>query len=682
MTDRNLAGQRFGEFVLREQIAEGGSGAVYRSDQPRLNREVVVKVLRDARRHHRGAQARFQREAQLASRLDHPFAVHVYAFGLDHDTWWIAMELVPGITLDAWLQRRGPMPLEQFAPFFECLADVVHCMHERGIVHRDLKPSNVMVVHSGDRLIPKLLDLGIAKAPQDSPLAWPEGSLAESRPKGDVTRTDPAAKDWNLTPSGIGIGSSAYMAPEQWDSASTVGPASDIYALGVLAYKALTGRAPFTGTSTGEYYLHHKQTPVPPVGGDLPRSLDAIFQRALAKQPGDRYPTALAFAAELGAAMRASERALLRSHAEQWQTQARPAALLLQGDVLAEVERWTERTRPELTPLECSYFASSQRRARRAARLRRAAIVLAAVAIVGTSLGVLQYRAAMRTELAEQQTRTARQLTEATIVQSEIEQGRAALLHGEPEAFAHLAEAYRRGDHSPATSFMLARAIQPRLQEQARLPSSSGRMWSAAFSPDGTQIVTTDEHNAQLWDAQSFQRQHLLPHDQQVFGAAYSRDGTQLATASVSTVKLWDPRTGRLLRELRHPSAGRKPVEYFRVAISPDNRWVAAITLAGAVAHLWDAASGEVIADIANDGFEHPGIAFAGDGRWLVTGSGDDVRVFDMRARKPGLVLSGLHVLRWALDPTGPRLAIGTTGGEISIRDLATGAPLHMLRTA
>jgi eukaryotic-like serine/threonine-protein kinase len=144
----DLAGRTLGEYVLREQIGEGGYGAVYRSEQPALKRDVVVKVLHQGRQSDGLAAERFLREAQLASRLNHPYAAHVYAFGVAEEDGlqWIAMELVHGITLNDWLKAHGPMPLEQFVPFFECVAEVVHAAHERGIVHRDLKPSNVMVI--------------------------------------------------------------------------------------------------------------------------------------------------------------------------------------------------------------------------------------------------------------------------------------------------------------------------------------------------------------------------------------------------------------------------------------------------------------------------------------------------------------------------------------------------------
>ncbi|HEX7837582.1 MAG TPA: protein kinase [Kofleriaceae bacterium] len=120
MADRDLSGRTLGEFILREQIGEGGYGAVYRGEQPLLGRDVVIKVLHE-RRSDDVSRGRFLREAQLASRLDHPYAAHVYAFGAEAQdgVLWIAMERVQGVPLDEWLEARGPMPLEQFVPFFE-----------------------------------------------------------------------------------------------------------------------------------------------------------------------------------------------------------------------------------------------------------------------------------------------------------------------------------------------------------------------------------------------------------------------------------------------------------------------------------------------------------------------------------------------------------------------------------
>src|SRR6476646_8564808 len=171
-----LVGRSFGEFVLRERIGEGGFGAVYRATQPALDREAVVKVLHARLLASPAATERFLREAKLASKLDHPFAAHIYAFGAEPDgELWIAMELVRGTPLDRLLKIQGPLPLERFVPLLDRVCEVVHTAHEQGIVHRDLKPANVMVLARAGRMLPKLLDFGIAKGIAGSASA----SLAE-----------------------------------------------------------------------------------------------------------------------------------------------------------------------------------------------------------------------------------------------------------------------------------------------------------------------------------------------------------------------------------------------------------------------------------------------------------------------------------------------------------------------
>jgi WD40 repeat protein/serine/threonine protein kinase len=687
MTDFDLCGRTLGEFVLVERIGEGGFGAVYRCAQPLLKRDVVIKVLHERRQRNCVAQQRFLREAQLASRLDHPYAAHVYAFGVeDRDgLLWIAMELVQGITLDAWLRERGPMPLEQFVPFFECVAQVVQAAHERGIVHRDLKPSNIMMIERGGQLFPKLLDFGIAKVSHElsPPELWPEGSHGENDPPAQatdaiVTRTDPAARDWRLTPSGTGIGSSAYMSPEQWGNASSVGPASDIYSLGVLAYKALTGRVPFSADSEHEAYRRHLHTDVPALGGEFSSSVDRVLQRALAKMPAARHATALDLASDLRSALRASERELLRSSAQQWEDKARAPGLLWGGDVLADVERWTRRAPSAvLSELECSFVAASQRRARCSTWTRG----LAAALVVVIVLAALHYRAAMRTQLAQEQTRSAQRVAEATVTQAELEQGRSALLHGEPDAQLHLAEAYRRGDRSPGTAFMLARALQPRVTEQARFPSTFGRMWSASFSPDGRQIVTTDDQNAQLWDAQSYRLLATLPHGDAVYQAVYFSDGTQIATAcGDGTVRIWDAASGAQLRRLTPKRLGKDRARYGRVAASPDGKLVAAINVKGDVADVWETATGTPLAELVNDASAFPTLAFSHDGHWLATGGGDDVRVFQTRNWKQTLAIRGPRIHSLAFDPTSPRLVTGSATGDVALWEIPSGARIQHLR--
>jgi WD40 repeat protein/serine/threonine protein kinase len=976
MTDRDdLSGRKLGEFVLRERFDEGGFGMVYRCEQPTLGREAVVKVLHHRLRSHDLQVQRFLREAQLASRLDHPYAAHVYAFGAEEDDGllWIAMELVQGFTLKRWLADHGPMLLPQFVPFFEGVAEVVQTAHERGIVHRDLKPSNVMVIERAGRLLPKLLDFGVAKLLDGALLPEstrhtvrrlralvvehvPDEVLNQFRVGASTVTGNSPTYNGRLTPDGAPVGTPAYMAPEQWSSAVTVGPSSDLFALAVVAFEALTGRRPFEGTSRADFALLHCHGAVPPLGGSFPPVLDQMFQRALARRPEDRFCTALELAGALRAAsgfgtsgadlpridagvrdawladapqplaesvavldsarnahqahiaaqelarnllryllavalatraqtregqddpallklVRALDRRELsseervrllrllvrpltsrrsthpipelvdlvtpgpdgvdgldpilalhaatehavtedavrsqlmrliplltqllrnatlaldyvlvvsRNHAAEqwagrrrqpraqaivsngelvdghpmlldragrvcvdlwplvqavppadraepelflydghgqhgallisapsgyehddaiardwvashviaeietkmrmrdqiqvaahhWQDRDRPEGLLWRGDALAELERWMRHTAgaASLGDLEASFVAASRRAGRRARWLRRLLVVAPAM----VALAVLEYRATLRTHMVQQ-------LADMSVTQAEVEQGRQSLLHDDlAEAQAHLMEAYRRGDHSPAVAFMLARAFQSRASEQARLASTSGRTWSAAFSPDGRWIVTTDDSSARVWDARTSGPRFTLPHGDTVFDARYSADGAQIVTAGGDgIVRIWNASDGALVRAMAYTRAAGKRSRYLYVAWSPDDRLVAAIDARGEVAHVWSARTGAPVAELRNDASEVPALAFSADGRWLATTGGDEVRVFDTSTWKQLATIPGPRIRGLSFDPTGPRLATGTLGGAASIWELPSGAQVRHLR--
>jgi WD40 repeat protein len=564
------------------------------------------------------------------------------------------------------------MSLEQFVPFFESVAEVVQAAHERGIIHRDLKPSNVMVIERGGRLCPKLLDLGIAKVSNED--APPEGGdvsgegdvttepMRPARRRPPRTHTDVAARDRGLTRTSSRIGSSAYMSPEQWTNAKAVGPAADIYSLGVLAYEALAGRRPFIATSTNEYHRLHLHAEVPSLGGDFTPDLDRVLRRALAKDPGARHRSARDLASELRATLRTQPREQLRSLAQIWDDRARSPALLLRGRDLS-------RTPTAIAgELERAFIAASRQHDARSTRIRRSIGLCAAVLVCGATW----YHG--EAKLAEQELRSAQQVVEATTTQAELEQGRSALLHNEPEALRHLAEAYRR-DRSPSTAFMLARAMEPRLAERARFASSSGRMWSAMFSPDGARLVTTDDKNAQVWDARTHRLLFTLPHGDVVYQAVYCNRGTWLVTAAGDgAVRVWDALNGTLVRKLTRDSKRR----YGALAAMPDGTLIAAMDFKGEVAHVWDATKGAMLAELATGGSDYFSLAFSADHDWLATGGDNDVRVFNTRTWVQVRTLAGQRRLSW--DPTGPRLLTGAPDGEVSIWAMPSGARLQRLR--
>jgi WD40 repeat protein len=681
----DLHGRKLGEFVLRERLDEGGFGTVYRCEQPLLEREAVVKVLHQRMLRRDATLQCFVREAQLGSRLDHPYAAHVYAIGVEPTDGlvWIAMELVRGVTLARWLQLRGPMPFEVFVPFFECVAEVVHTAHDRGIIHRDLKPANVMLIERAGRLLPKLLDFGVASLLDEiAAPAWLDSFNPRSGEDPDSTaqlrRPGPKpAAPVAVTPSSALTGTPPYMAPEQWDGGTAVGKAADLYALGVIAYEALTGGRPFRADNEEQFAELHRFAPVPTLGGSL-ASLDRLFQRALAKRPEDRFASALDFAAALRAELETRMVARIRAAARVWDERDRAPAHLWQGEVFAELERWAARsTRADtLGKCETDFVEACRQRAldqaeaaqRRAQWRRRLGLGAAAAAVAGV-FGVFQVRAALEAD-------TERQVARATAIEAEVEQGRAALLHDEmADAEQHLSAAVRRGDRSAATAFMLARATQPRRAEQARFAARAGRSWSATWSPDGARVLTSDDAGALLWDVAARRLVATLDHGDAVMAALLGED-LAITAGNDGTVRLWRASDGAPVRTLR-PAAGAP--HYFLVARSPDGRSVAAIDASGAAVQVWDVASGGLIGDLRGRGVDFPALGWSSDGRWLLVGGGDDVQVFETSAWKLTLTIPG-PIRRVAWDPAGPRIATGTAGGDLALWAVPGGARAAHLR--
>ena len=673
----DLFGRVLGEFVLHERIDEGGHAIVYRCEQPLLKRDVVIKVLHRRRQRNDASQERFLREAQLASRLDHPYAAHIYAFGAEDDGMlWLAMELVHGTSFAKWLTKHGRMPLDQFVPFFQCLAQVVQEAHNGGIVHRDLKPSNVMVIERSGILFPKLLDFGIAKLNLDAvpPSATPTAP-GSSRGRDEIettplrlTRRSPAATrsgppdDGRLTYTGLRMGSAPYMSPEQWIDAHAVGLATDIYSLGVMIYEALTGAKPFPGPSLDDFFLQHRDAAAPALGPAFSKQLDRVVQRALAKTATDRQASVLKLAADLRAAHRAEPEERLRSVAQVWEEGHRRSSLLLSRDQLALVPT------KGIGDVASALIAESRWRLV-VDRWTRRGVVAAGVALV---VGGAWYVGAHRADVAEQR-------AEAIATQSELEQGRSAVLHNEPAAAKHLMAAYRR-DPAPATGFMLARALEPRLAEQVRFKSTSGRSWSATYSPDSKQVAETDDSGARVWDAETHQLRFVLPHGTEVYLGVYSADSQWFVTAAKDAVRIWNAATGTVLHKLVYPRKTGAVTEYFVVTISPDRRFIAAMDKMGSLVDVWDAATGSPIIELPLTAAEFPQVVFSADGHWLAATGGTDVHVFETQTWRLVSMIPRPDIRNLAMDPTGPQLVTGAATGDVSLWALPGGTRLQHLR--
>ncbi len=270
MTDASL-----GQFELLEKLGAGGMGEVYKARDKRLQRTVAIKILPGEAVRDESRKLRFIQEARLASSQNHPNIITIYEIdsvqGPQGDISYIAMEFVSGRTLAHCLERRNPS-IEEIIDYAIQIADGLASAHAAGIVHRDLKPANVMLDEQG-RV--KILDFGLAKL------------LERSQPEPEAETQTLA----NPTVPGIILGTAAYMSPEQAEGLR-IDARSDIFSLGAILYEMTTGRQAFQGRSAASLLgaiLHQEPEPACRLRMDVPDGLQRIIEKALAKNPAERY---------------------------------------------------------------------------------------------------------------------------------------------------------------------------------------------------------------------------------------------------------------------------------------------------------------------------------------------------------------------------------------------------------
>ncbi|MDT0142555.1 Stk1 family PASTA domain-containing Ser/Thr kinase [Microbacterium sp. PRC9] len=271
-----------GRYRIDEPIGRGGMASVYRGYDLTLGREVAIKILDRELADDNAFRTRFRLEAQAASRMAHPTIVRVYDAGEDSLTApdgtvrpvpFIVMELVKGRLLKE-IIAAGPVPVTDAVRYVDGILEALEYSHRAGVVHRDIKPGNVMVTDAGQV---KVMDFGIARAVSDS-----SSTVAET------TQI---------------LGTAAYFSPEQ-AKGEPVDARADVYSTGVVLYELLTGRQPFRGESpVAVAYQHVSEAPLPPseVNDTVPRALDTVALRALAKDPFQRYQDAAGFREALDA---------------------------------------------------------------------------------------------------------------------------------------------------------------------------------------------------------------------------------------------------------------------------------------------------------------------------------------------------------------------------------------------
>jgi serine/threonine protein kinase len=259
-------GESVGPYRIVEQLGQGGMATVYKAYHASLDRDVAIKILHPSLKEDENFYARFQREAQIVAKLQHPHIVPVFDFAMERNEPYIVMKYITGQTLKSLLKRQH-LSLEETLKILPSVADALTYAHNRGILHRDVKPSNIMVDNDNT---PYLADFGLARI----------ASSGESTMSQDVL-----------------IGTPNYISPEQARGDKDLGPATDIYSLGIVLYEIVVGRVPFTADTPYAVVHDHiyKPLPIPShVNPTVPPALEHVLLKALSKDPLDRYPSAIA----------------------------------------------------------------------------------------------------------------------------------------------------------------------------------------------------------------------------------------------------------------------------------------------------------------------------------------------------------------------------------------------------
>ncbi len=716
-----------GEYDILAEVGRGGMGVVYKARHRELQRLAALKMVLAGEFASPTQELRFRLEAELAARVQHPNIVQVYEIGSYEGRPFLAMEWVDGGSLADRLQDGKPWPPGQAASLIETLARAIGVAHAEGVVHRDLKPENILMMSGG-----VVSGEWSKDTTHHSPLTTHQPKISDF---GLAKQIEGGQK---VTRSGFVAGTPEYMAPEQaCGNRALVGPATDIYALGVVLYLLLTGRLPFQAISTMELLRAVTcDEPTRPrrLQPRLPRDLEAITLHCLEKLPTRRYGSALALAEDL------------RRFLEGQQVMARPVG------TVARLVRACQR-RPLVTTLlallTLSLFgglggvtwkwleADEQRdlanaRARQADDEKRAALYQTYRASLAAATAALEIHdvadAARHLKLAPE----ALQGWEWRHLQSRLDDstaviplpaGGASFLLAAPDSLqvgALTSAGLRlmdlegverstvpigpeRGPHVFAAQTSRGLRIAAWVGDTAidvlddagqvlcRVRPTTAAIGTIVMSPDGTRLCVQQGTSTRLavFDATSGKQTASCDgHDGAIWNYRFSPDSSRLASVSEDrTARVWDAATGTLLATCR----GHKS-KVLGVAFSPDASRLVTASSDGTVRQ-WDARTGEQVEPRYE---RHSGevvtAKYSPDGQWIASAGTDrTIRVWRASEREDVAILHG-HigtVIEVAFSPDGRRLAsqsfnsglgVGTGDNTVRIWEVDPQATLPVLR--